>query len=141
MDDNRLFLAALGHSEIGSSMKPASKETKNKRKAGGCGKSHKSYKLTLNKDEAIKSPNTLATEAAERAERRRDLRPQVRALFVYEDDSDYELEPHEGCAAPCDLPQVDELHYDECVELMQADWHAWQLLFLTHNHVFEFMCA
>ena len=63
--------------------------------------------------------------------------PQVRNLFSFEDDEDFENEPDEEQAAPA-LLQV-QLNYDDDEVLMHADWRAWQLLFLSHNHVFEYM--
>ena len=91
--------------------------------------------------EHVKSPNTLAAEAEERAERRRQVCPQVRTLFAYEDDTDFENEPDEEVDHVIPVPPREALNYDDNEVLMEADWRAWQLLFLTYNHVFDYMAC
>ena len=63
----------------------------------------------------------------------------MRNLFSFEDDEDVENEPEEEQAAPA-LLRV-PLNYDDDEVLMHADWRAWQLLFLTYNHVFDYMAS
>ena len=143
IEENKTQLRALGleTSPLPKDAGRSAVKKKKIKKTSGNDKIRGTFKFRTSLEE-VKSPNTLAAEAEERAERRRLLRPQVRNLFSFEGDEDFENEPEEeqvhSKAPEEELLQV-QLNYDDDEVLMHADWRAWQLLFLSHNHVFEYM--
>tara|TARA_B110000046_G_scaffold180949_1_gene212363 strand:- start:1089 stop:1859 length:771 start_codon:yes stop_codon:yes gene_type:complete len=124
IQDNANVLASLGLNEPLITGRPGQRI---KRKATEL-HDDPAFNYTKRLDEALLlSPDSRAVQAVEREERR------AAAVEAQSRQHSSEIKPTTVCPRG-----LTDQSIESCEVLQHADWRAWQLCFLSHNHVFDY---